>query len=200
MYSMSVSDDFDWVNGGYKQDSDGNVYFMVKSGCRATIDCSMFSRASEIVKRYGQHFKVIFQVENVRDVDATWLRCIGQTGESEIGLKMNAQEAYLYSGVATSGSNANPSRLRSEYSENDRIEYEYDIQPLDITDNTATSYIMSYEDGTMYRPIIYDSSNILQQLPALHNEQAASFPKLPQASVSMLSAVSSHPRMILIPD
>lgn len=154
-YSMTVSEDFDWVNGGYSVDEDGDVSFLVKAGTRAWIDCLMFSRNSNIVKRYGQHFKVIFRTDNVRDASATFLRCLGETGEA--GIKMNVHEAYLYSGNASSS-------LYSPYSESDRVEYEYDILPLDLEDNTATSYIMSYEDGTMFRPIIYDSSNILTQL------------------------------------
>lgn len=164
-YSMAVSDDFDWVNGGYQQDEEGDMSFLVKAGTRAYIDCRMFERASGIVKRYGQHFKVIFKVDNVRDADATWLSCIGATGESEVGIRMNVHEAYVYSGNASSNSK-NPSRLYSPYSEGDRVEYEYDIHPIDQNDNTATSYFMSYEDGTMFRPIIFDNSNILQQLPA----------------------------------
>ena len=164
-YSMTVSDDFDWVNGGYQQDEEGDMSFLIKAGTRAYIDCRMFERASGIVKRYGQHFKVIFKVDNVRDADATWLSCMGATGESEVGIRMNVHEAYVYSGNASSSSK-NPSSLYSPYSEGDRIEYEYDIHPLDQNDNTATSYFMSYEDGTMFRPIIFDNSNILQQLPA----------------------------------
>lgn len=164
-YSMTVSDDFDWVNGGYQQDEEGDMSFLIKAGTRAYIDCPMFERASGMVKRNGQHFKVIFKVDNVRDASATWLSCIGATGESEVGIRMNVHEAYVYSGNSSS-SNENPSSLYSPYSEGDRIEYEYDIYPLDQNDNTATSYFMSYEDGTMFRPIIYDNSNTLQQLPA----------------------------------
>ena len=164
-YSMTVSNDFDWINGGYQQDENGDACFLVKAGTWAKIDCRMFERTSGIVKRNGQHFKVIFKVDNVRDADATFLHCMGETGEAEVGLKMNVHEAYLYSGNASVGSE-NPSSLYSPYSENDRIEYEYDIHPLDVNDNTATSYFLSYEDGTMFRPIVYDNSNILQQLPA----------------------------------
>lgn len=164
-YAMTVSYDFDWVNGGYQLDDEGDMSFLIKAGTRAYIDCRMFERSSGLVQRYGQHFKVIFKTENVRDASATWLSCMGESGESEIGIKMNVHEAYLYSGNS-SVSSQNPSSLYSPYSEGDRIEYEYDILPLDLEDNTATSYIMSYEDGTMFRPIIYDHSNILQQLPA----------------------------------
>ena len=165
MYSMTVSPDFDWVNGGYQLDEEGDLSFLIKAGTWAKIDCRMFERASGIVKRNGQHFKVIFKVDNVRDASATWLSCMGDSGESEAGIRMNVHEAYVYSGNAAVGSE-NPSSLYSPYSEGDRIEYEFDIAPIDLNDNTATSYFMSYEDGVMFRPIIYDNTNILQQLPA----------------------------------
>lgn len=164
-YSMVVSPGFDWVNGGYKQDDDGNTCFVIKAGNWAKIDCRMFERAAGLVRRNGQHFKVVFRVDNVRDADATWLSCMGQSGESEVGIRMNVHEAYVYSGNSASGSE-NPSSLYSPYSEGDRVEFEYDIHPIDTSDNTATSYFMSYEDGTMFRPIIYDNTNTLQQLPA----------------------------------
>lgn len=162
-YAMTVSPDFDWVNGGYQLDDDGDMTFLIKACSRAYIDCRMFDRDSGLVKRNGQHFKIIFRTGNVRNASATFLSCLGSANEA--GIKMNVHEAYVYSGNA-SASSENPSSLYSPYSEEDRIEYEYDIHPLDINDNTATSYIMSYEDGTMFRPIIFDNTNILQQRPA----------------------------------
>lgn len=162
-YSMTVSDDFDWVNGGWQQDEDGDMSFLIKAGTTAEINCKMFERESGQTKRKGQHFKVIFKVDNVRDASATWLSCLGEREEAEAGLRMNVHEAYVYSG--NSGTD-NPSSLWSPYSEEDRVEFEYDIHPIDIEDNSASSYFLSYEDGTMFRPIIYNNSNILQQLPA----------------------------------
>lgn len=164
-YAMRVSEDFDWVNGGYQQDEEGDMSFLIKAGTRAIINRRMFEQASDMTKRNGHHFKVIFRVDNVRDASATWLSCMGQNGAAEVGIEMNVHEAYVYSGNNAVNSE-NPTSLYSPYSEGDRVEFEYDIHPLDINDNTATSYFVSYEDGTMFRPIIYDRSNILQQLPA----------------------------------
>ena len=49
------------------------------------------------------------------------------------------------------------------YSEEDIIEYEYNINSIDTKSTTATSIIMTYEDGVGGRPIIYDNSHRLHQ-------------------------------------
>ena len=153
--SMTVSDDFDWINGGYQLDADGNQYFCVKAGTEAVINYKLFEQDASV---YGSEFKVIFKVDNVRDVDATFLSCVA--GETEVGLRMDAHAAYLM----TSGTGADP--LYMPYSESDIIEFEFNINPLDTEDTEATALIMSYEDGTGYRPLLYDSSHRLYQYSA----------------------------------
>lgn len=165
-YSMTVvSSDFDWVNGGYQLDENNDMSFLIKAGNRVEIDRKLFERDQVLTKRNGQHFKIVFRTENVRNASATWLSCMGENGAAEIGLEMKVHEAYLYSGNNNPESD-NPTSMWSPYSENDRIEYEFDIHPIDTNDNSASSYFMSYEDGTMFRPIIYENGNILRQLPA----------------------------------
>lgn len=151
--SMSVSDNFDWTNGGYQIDADGNRYFCVKAGTYATIDYKLFGRDN--VNTTGAEFKVVFNVTNVRDVDATFLSCVA--GETKVGLRMDAHAAYLM----TSATGAEP--LYMPYSENDIIEYEFNINPIDTENADATALIMSYEDGTGYRPLLYDASHRLYQ-------------------------------------
>lgn len=153
--AMSVSDNFDWTNGGYQLDADGNKYFCVKAGTTATINYKLFEQDASVA---GSEFKVVFNVTNVRDVDATFLSCV--SGDTQVGLRMDAHAAYLM----TSGTGAEP--LYMPYSENDIIEYEFNINPIDSEDEEATALIMSYEDGTGYRPLLYDASHRLYQYAA----------------------------------
>jgi hypothetical protein len=41
---IAVSSNFDWNNGGWKLDDEGNTYFCVKSGSRAYINYELFNR------------------------------------------------------------------------------------------------------------------------------------------------------------
>ena len=150
--TMTVSDDFDWINGGYQLDADGNQYFCVKAGTRAVINYNLFERDASL---YGSEFKVIFKATNVRDADATFLSC--QSDATVVGLEMNAHAAYL----KTSATGSDP--LYIPYSEEDIVEMEFNINTLDTEDDTATAVIMSYEDGVGFRPLIYDAAHRLYQ-------------------------------------
>ena len=149
--AMTVSSNFDWVSGGYQVDSEDNQYFCVKAGSRAYISYDLFG-TNPI--QAGAEFKVIFKVTNVRDNTTSWLKCIPAADQVKVGLDMKAHAAYLKTSV---------DELYTPYSEEDVIEYEYNINTLDTEDPNATSYIMSYEDGVGARPLIYDSSHRLYQ-------------------------------------
>lgn len=147
--SMTVSDNFDWVNGGYQLDTDGNQYFCVKAGTTAAINYNLFERDAST---YGSQFKCIFKTTNVRKADATFLTC--QADATVVGLEMNVHEAYLKSSIKS---------LYIPYSEEDVIEFEFNINSLDKDNPDATAVIMSYEDGVGLRPMIYDSTHRLYQ-------------------------------------
>lgn len=153
--AMEVSDNFDWINGGYQLDADGNQFFCVRAGTRVTFDHKLFARDAGV---YGAEFKLIFKVCNVRKVDTSFLRCVA--GETPVGLRMDAHAAYLM----TSATGEKP--LYMPYSEGDTIEFEFNIDPLDQEDTEASAVIMSYEDGVGYRPLIYDSTHRLYQYAA----------------------------------
>ena len=146
---MSVSDNFDWSNGGYQIDADGNQYFCVKAGTFATINYNLFGRDASI---YGSEYKIVFKTANVQRVDATFLTC--QNDSTVVGLEMNVHDAYLKSSIDS---------LYLPYSEEDIIELEFNINTIDRDDVDATAIIMSYEDGVGARPMIYDSTHRLYQ-------------------------------------
>lgn len=135
--AMTVSDNFDWVNGGYQIDDNGDQYFGVKAGTTATISYNLFA---DDAKRNGKEFKLIFKTMNVAKSDATFLTCQSGT-TSNVGLQMNVHEAYIKSSAKS---------LYIPYSEEDVIEWEFNINK-----DTDIPIVMSYEDGTPCRPMSY---------------------------------------------
>ena len=140
---MTVSDNFDWVNGGYQLDENGDQCFCIKSGTSADISYELFG---DDAKTNGKQFKLIFKTENVADGETTFLSCLSDN----IGIEMKAHEATIY---AETGS------LPLPYAEEEIIEFEFNITPS----NESPSMIMGYEDGVSTRPLVYDSTHNLQQ-------------------------------------
>ncbi len=147
---MTVSDNFDWVNGGYQIDENGDQYFMVKAGTTAAISYNLFE---DDARRNGKEFKFIFKTTNVAKSDATFLTC--QSGDTTpIGLQMNVHEAYIKSSAKS---------LYIPYSEEDIIEWEFNINK-----DTDIPIVMSYEDGTPCRPMSYTNDySFTQESPVL---------------------------------
>ena len=148
--AMTVSDNFDWSNGGYQIDSDGNQYFCVKAGTRAKINYNLFGTDP---KQTGSEFKIVFKTTNVRNASTTFLSCI-PVMDDKVGLEMNVHEANIYSSTSS---------LYFPYSEEDIIEYEFNINALDTKTEGATSIVMTYEDGVGGRPMIYNDVHRLYQ-------------------------------------
>lgn len=151
---LTVSDNFDWNNGGYQVDDDGNQYFCVKSGTRAFISYNLFGVDP---KRNGSEFKVIFRTTNVRDKDALFLTCLTGSENDKPGIAMYAHDAFIYTSSDT---------LKHPYSEEDVIEFEYNINSIDTENEDATSFILTYEDGVGARPLLFpnDEGYLLHQL------------------------------------
>ena len=136
---MTVSENFDWENGGYQIDENGDQYFGIKAGTYATISYNLFA---DDARRNGKEFKFIFKTSNVAKSSATFLTC--QSGDTtQIGLQMNVHEAYIKSSAKS---------LYVPYSEEDIIEWEFNISK-----DTDIPIVMSYEDGTPCRPMSYTS-------------------------------------------
>lgn len=150
-YSMTVSDNFDWVNGGYQIDDNGDQYFCIKAGTTANIDYKLFA---DDARRNGKEFKLIFKTTNVANPNAEFLSCIDNTTETNhIGITMAAQEANIYGSAGS---------LSLPYSEDDIIEFEFNISK----DTEDIPMVMGYEDGVSTRPMVYDGSyNFTQNTP-----------------------------------
>lgn len=142
---MTVSDNFDWVSGGYQMDENGDQYFGVKAGTTATISYNLFG---DEARKNGKEFKFIFMTENVARSDATFLTC--QSGDTTpIGLQMNVHEAYIRSSAKS---------LYVPYSEEDIIEWDFNINK-----DSDIPTVLAYEDGTPGRPMSYTSDHSFTQ-------------------------------------
>ncbi len=152
-YSMTVSDNFDWINGGYQIDSNGDQYFCVKAGTNVTIDYKMFE---DDAKKNGKQMKFIFKTTNVQTADALFLSCVDNTtGSDHIGIEMFVHEAYVYGSA---------DKLYLPYAEKEFIEFEFNISK-----NTEdVPEICGYEDGVSTRHLVYDDSfNFTQSNPQI---------------------------------
>ena len=151
--SMAVSDNFDWVNGGYQIDENGDTYFCIKAGTSATIDYKLFA---DDAKKNGKELKLVFKTTNVANSEATFLSCMDNTTDTDhIGIQMNVHEAYVY---------GQGGKLELPYSEEDVIEFEVNISK----DTEAIPMVMGYEDGVSTRPMVYDDSfNFTQNTPKI---------------------------------
>lgn len=141
---MTVSDNFDWINGGYQYDNNGDQYFCIKAGTFAEIDYKLFA---DDAKKNGKEMKLVFRTTNVARPDASFLSCMDNTtGSDHIGIHMGVHEAKIYGQAAD--------YLELPYSEEDIIEFEFNISK----DTEAIPMIMGYEDGVSTRPMVYDAS------------------------------------------
>ena len=146
--SMTVSDNFDWVNGGYQIDENGDQCFCIKAGTSAEIDYELFGDDAKV---NGKQFKLIFKTENVANADTTFLSCVSDTtGSDHVGIEMKAHEATIYAKTAS---------LPLPYAEEEVIEFEFNITP----DSETPSMVMGYEDGVSTRPLVYDATHDFQQ-------------------------------------
>ena len=150
-YAMTVSDNFDWVNGGYQLDENGEQYFCIKAGTSAEIDYRMFA---DDAKKTGKECKLVFKTTNVQEANAQFMSCIDNTtGSDHIGIEMFAHEAYIYGSA---------DKLQLKYSENDIIEFEFNI----ASNTEKVTKISGYEDGVPTRHLVYDDSfNFTQNTP-----------------------------------
>ena len=169
-YKMSVSNNFDWANGGYKVDENGDTYFLVKAGTNIVFDYLLFAGGIDANPSVlGSEMKIIFKAENVQDANAVWLTNV----DDGMGLQMSVHEGWLKTNTASNtdveGEDesdvvaATNTYLYMPYSEEDIIEMDINIDPIDRDDTTAKAFVMAYEDGVPSKAFVYDSSDRFYQ-------------------------------------
>ena len=164
--TWSFSDNFDWINGGWKTDENGDTYFCVKSGTSVDINYNLFGTDGVIAKKdangeytiagSGKEFKLIFKTTNVAKANTTWLQCVDIADKKSLGIRMEAQNAYIDSGLGT---------LEIPYVDDDIIEFDMNIIPvtrfLDSGEPNlkvkTIPMVITYEDGTPVRPQVISS-------------------------------------------
>lgn len=141
-YHLTVSDNFDWSNGGYQIDDDGDTYFCVKAGTTAVIDYQLFK---DDAKKTGKEFKIMYRCTNVRNYDAQVLSCLS----GGIGVNICAQTAELKSEQNT---------LSTPYAEDNYMELEFNILP----DNPYREMV-TWIDGIPQHFELYEASDSFTQ-------------------------------------
>jgi hypothetical protein len=124
-YTWELSENFDWINGGWRSDETGS-YFCIKAGTYVDFNYYLFNDEYTVfgpnkTLGNGKEFKIIFKTTNVAKTDATWLECVSEASNtSNTGLKMDVHHGYVYS---------NNNNLTIPYSEEDIIEFDLNITP-----------------------------------------------------------------------
>lgn len=140
---LTVSDNFDWTNGGYIPNDPDGPCFCIKAGSAAYIDYQLFA---DDAKKYGKEFKLIFKTKNVANIDAIFLSCLDNTTDKDhIGIEMGVHAARIY---------GQSNNLELSYSEEDVIEFEFNISK----NTEKVPMVMGYEDGVPSRPMVYDDT------------------------------------------
>lgn len=145
-HPLLFSSNFDWNNGGFQTDENGDTYFCVKCGTTATFDCSLFA---DDAMRNGKEIKLIFKATNCRDYDAQIASCISDG----IGFVLQAQKASISSEQTS---------MSVPYCEDSRIEMDINIEP-----DSSDRAMMIWLEGVPSRVAIYEANdNFTQDSPA----------------------------------
>ena len=160
--TWTLSDNFDWVNGGWQVDENGDSFFCVKAGTTATINYNMFADPNIVLGAdnamgNGKEFKLIFKTTNVASADASFLKCLAlpSVGSNEVGLEMKVHHGYVKS---------NNDTLEIPYAEEDIVEFDFNINPAKAvngiieTTSEIIPMVLSYEDGAPFLPKTYTST------------------------------------------
>ena len=146
-HPLTFSPNFDWTNGGFQTDADGNTYFCVKCGTSVTFDRSLFA---DDARANGKELKFVFKATNCRNYDAEIASCMSDG----IGVTLKAQRAVVKSLNTT---------MEVPYCEDSFIELDVNIEP-----DSKDRAMMIWLEGIPSRVAIYakDGDSFTQGTPA----------------------------------
>jgi hypothetical protein len=153
-YKASFPSTFDWVNGGWQVDSDGNSVMRIKASSeKVTIPLKLFSTD---FKNTGKSIKIIFRCKNSINYDTKIIDCYDNTNddlESEkrqgIGLTLYANKGIF---------NSRDIQMEVPYKEDSYIEMDLVIYP-----STQNSLILWYLQGIPCSASIYEATDTFVQ-------------------------------------
>lgn len=146
-HPLIFSDNFDWTNGGFRTDEDGNTYFCVKCGTSVSLDRSLFA---DDARTKGKEIKFVFKAANCRNYDAEIASCMSDG----IGVTLKAQRAVVKSLNTT---------MEVPYCEESFIEMDINIEP-----DSKNRAMMIWLEGLPSKVAIYakDGDSFTQGTPA----------------------------------
>lgn len=146
-YSWTLSENFDWINGGWKLDTNGDSYFCIKAGDRMSINYPLFGDDPKV---NGKNFKMIYKATRCSKMSAPVMECFRDNS----GIKMTAQNAYVYYEGATP--------MNIPYYEDTYNEFEINIQPNN--GDNGFREVVAYLNADPCRAKVYtDEGNTLNQ-------------------------------------
>ncbi len=141
-HHLTFSPNFDWVSGGFQQDSEGVTALVIKRSSYVEFDRSFFN---DDAKTSGKEIKIVFKSTECRNYDATIASCL----DSNIGIKLQAQQATLSSALQSA---------TVQYCEDKKIEMDINIESS-AEDKIAVVWL----EGIPSRGIAYENADNWQQ-------------------------------------
>lgn len=165
VYTMSVSDNFDWHNGGWQKDENGESVFCVKAGTWMELDYPLFKSkvlvGGQVIDPVrngdGKNFKLTFKAKNCKDFDSNVMSCFLEGGTSDgdlgieedtdntkstgIGIVIKSQKATLSSSVKA---------MTVPYIDEEKIEFEVNLTNADNYREILMLLDADYSKGDVY--------------------------------------------------
>lgn len=146
--NFTFSDGFDWVNGGFQQDSDGAAAFVVKKGNTVTLPNSLFAD-NDVA---GKTIDLSFKITNSEQYDAVAIRDLNSTNTAQatkgILLRANNGEIRL----------SNTAGQEFRYCEETRIDLSILVEASSATQRITTVWL----DGIPSKVNTYSTNMLVQ--------------------------------------